>query len=261
MGRWQTVVPEEYTTVYRSYAAALRATTGLSEHTRRAYDARVRAFLTWAAHTGLSLDLLHDPGHRDQAVRAYLHHLHAQGRTPRTADAHLTALDHLFTHLHLDPPQISRNNPPPTTTRALDERQQAAYLTAVRQRPLARDRAIGHLLLHAGLHISELAALDVTDLTIGPRSGSITVPPDRRIRLTDAPTRRALHAWLTDRDTWPGAHTPALFLNRRGGRLTTRAIAGLVTQLAITAGLTGPDGHPATTARTLRHTANHGPPR
>lgn len=257
MGRRQTAVPEQYTTVYRRYSVALRAATGLSEHTRRAYDARVRAFLTWAARTGLSPDLLRDPGHRDRAVRAYLHHLQANGRAPRTADAHLTALDHLFIHLHLDPPRIARNNPPPTTTRALDESQRAAYLTAVRQRPLTRDRAIGHLLLHTGLHISELAALDLPDLTIGRRSVAIATP-GRRIRLTDAPTRRALHAWLTDRASWPGAHTPALFLNRRGGRLTTRAIADLITQLATTAGLTGPDGHPATTSRTLRRTANHG---
>jgi len=43
----------------------------------------------------------------------------------------------------------------------------------------------------------------------------------REIPLPD-PT--ALAIWKKDRASWPGADTPALFLNRRGGRLTARAI-------------------------------------
>jgi hypothetical protein len=53
--------------------------------------------------------------------------------------------------------------------------------------------------------------------------------------------RTALEQWRTERAKWPGAaENPALFLNRRGGRLSTR-ISGLKTvsgrQTGVVAGL------------------------
>ncbi|WP_308164610.1 tyrosine-type recombinase/integrase [Nonomuraea sediminis] len=53
-----------------------------------------------------------------------------------------------------------------------------------------------------------------------------------------------------ERLTWPGAATQrALFLNRRGGRLSTRAASAIFTAIAQAAGLEDP-----TTAHIGRHT-------
>ena len=49
---------------------------------------------------------------------------------------------------------------------------------------------------------------------------------------------------------WPGAHgSPALFLNRRGGRLTTRGASAIIAGIAEAAALDDP-----ATAHVLRHT-------
>jgi integrase/recombinase XerC len=55
-----------------------------------------------------------------------------------------------------------------------------------------------------------------------------------------------LLAWLDVRLTWPGAATQrALFLNRRGGRLSTRAASAIFTAIAQAAVLEGPTtAHP-----------------
>ena len=65
--------------------------------------------------------------------------------------------------------------------------------------------------------------------------------------------------WLAERRTWPGADTPALFLNRRGGRLSTRAVAHLVDEFAKDADLVNGAGKSAIYAYSIRHTYGHQP--
>lgn len=48
---------------------------------------------------------------------------------------------------------------------------------------------------------------------------------------------KALDAWLTDRKGHPGAATLAVFLNRRGDRLSTRAAYDALTAIAEAAGI------------------------
>ena len=58
-----------------------------------------------------------------------------------------------------------------------------------------------------------------------------------------------------DRAAWPrAAENPALFLNRRGGRLSARAVDQLLDALAADADLVDDDGAPAASAHTIRHT-------
>jgi integrase/recombinase XerC len=246
--------------VYRLYATELQQAP-LDEHTRRAYDSRVRGFLAWMAAVDLGgPDPLTDPHGRDLVVRDYIGHLKTAGnRAANTVNAHLTALDHFFAHLRLGSVRIRRDKPSRSSPGTLDEREQERYLRAVRRRPLPRDRAIGVLLLHSGLRISELAALDTSDLTLTSRKGSVCVRSPlgeitRRIPLREALTRNELKAWTAERANWPRAQDPALFLNRRGGRLSPRAIDQLLDNLATEADLLDQAGRPTASAHTLRHT-------
>ena len=62
--------------------------------------------------------------------------------------------------------------------------------------------------------------------------------------------RAALAGWLAERDDWSGAKdSPALFLNRRGQRLSVRGSHDIITGIAATAGLDAD-----TTVHVLRHT-------
>ncbi|MFG1967495.1 tyrosine-type recombinase/integrase [Nonomuraea sp. NPDC049028] len=59
-----------------------------------------------------------------------------------------------------------------------------------------------------------------------------------------------MQLWLDERPNWPHAiDNRALFFNAKGGRLTARAVGGIISTIAQTAGLDD-----LTTAHALRHT-------
>ena len=259
MGRQHQAVPEAFTTIHAAYAAALLRAP-LDGDTRRAYDSRVRTFLAWLEASGLDGDPLTDAHNRDFAIRDYKTHMKTVlRRASNTVNAHLTALDHFFTQLGLGPAVVRRDDAPKLAPRALDARQQKRYLRAVERRPLARDRAIGRLLFYSGVRIAELVALDDDDVPLSARKGKVIVrsskgETSREIPLLDGTARTSITEWRADRASWPGADTPALFLNRRGGRLSARAVDQLMDELATDADILDDAGALALSAHILRHT-------
>ncbi|WP_433258540.1 tyrosine-type recombinase/integrase [Streptosporangium sp. CA-135522] len=179
-------------------------------------------------------------------------------RASNTVNAHLAALDHFFAQPGLGPAVVRRDDAPKLAPRAPDTRQQKRYLRAVERRPLARDRAIGRLLFYSGVRIAELVALD-DDVPLSARKGKVIVrsgkgETSREIPLLDGTARTSVTECRTDRASWPGADTPALFLNRRGGRLSTRAVDQLMDELAADADIVDDAGALALSAHILRHT-------
>lgn len=91
----------------------------------------------------------------------------------------------------------------------------------MQRHPSVRDRTITLVLLHTGLRADELAQLDVDDIPISTRRGKVIVRAGkgrdggtyREVPLHRA-AREALRAWLDERTDWPGADSPALWLNR-----------------------------------------------
>jgi site-specific recombinase XerD len=61
--------------------------------------------------------------------------------------------------------------------------------------------------------------------------------------------RKALDDWLEERKEWPGAESPAVFLNQRGTRLSAKGAHDIITGIAERNGL---EEH--ITAHILRHT-------
>ena len=253
-------VPARFAAVYMGYAAAL-ARAPLDADTRRAYDSRVRGYLAWlATEDPGEPSPLGDPHARDFAARDYRAHLKtARKRSASTVNAHLTALDHFYVHLGLGRVQVRRDRLPKRAPRALDTREQKRYLRAAERRPLARDRAIGRLLFYTGLRVSELVALDMDDVPLSARKGKVIVRSgkggnSREVPLVDPSGRAAQAEWNAERAGWPGGGTPALFLNRRGGRLSSRAVDQLLDELAVDADLVDDNGKPAISAHNVRHT-------
>jgi len=109
--------------------------------------------------------------------------------------------------------------------KTLDVDQTAQLLDWDSNEPLAiRDRAIMEVLYSSGLRLSELLDLNVTDLDLGDATLRVT-GKGRKTRLVPVgrQARSALQQWLRIRSTLAG-QTPALFLNRRGGRLAPRTV-------------------------------------
>jgi integrase/recombinase XerC len=115
-----------------------------------------------------------------------------------------------------------------------------------------RDRAILETLYSAGLRVAELAGLDVGDWN---RDADILRVTGKGRKERVAPVgryaARALLRWLEVREVdsqAPASHQSAMFVNKRGRRLTTRSIGRLLEKYIR---LTGLDQ--LTTPHTLRH--------
>ncbi|MEU4331965.1 tyrosine-type recombinase/integrase [Nonomuraea dietziae] len=91
---------------------------------------------------------------------------------------------------------------------------------------------------YSGVRIAELIALDDDDVPLSARKGKVIVrsgkgETSREIPLLDGTVRASVTEWRTERASWPGAaDNPALLLNHRGGRLSTRAVDQLIDELA-----------------------------
>jgi site-specific recombinase XerD len=126
-------------------------------------------------------------------------------------------------------------------------------LRAIQDHPAPRDRVLALLPFYAGLRIAEAVGLDIDDVRLSARKGTLRVH-GKGGTLRELPIhpqlRTDLQLWLDERPDWPGAHTsPALLLNHRGTRLSTRGASTIFRTIATTAGLDD-----TITAHTGRHT-------
>jgi integrase/recombinase XerC len=90
-----------------------------------------------------------------------------------------------------------------------------------------RDRALFELLYGCGLRAAELIGLNLEDIQAGILRVRGKGSKERLVPLGRAGAR-ALGAWLAMRQ----GETAALFLNHRGGRLTTRSVGRIVKKYA-----------------------------
>ena len=120
-----------------------------------------------------------------------------------------------------------------------------------------RDRLMFELLYGCGIRNSELVGINLDDISLsneailirgkGKKERYVPFGGSALAALTVyLPWRQQLLATL--KKTMPAKATPALLVNQRGGRLTTRSVGRIVKRIAIAKGLS-PDVHP----HTLRH--------
>jgi integrase/recombinase XerC len=115
-----------------------------------------------------------------------------------------------------------------------------------------RDRAILETLYSAGIRVSELVGMDILDADLN--DGIVIVRgkgKKERLALLGPPATAAISLWLPDRNALIerlAKKTNAVFLNKNGGRLTTRSVGRLLIRHLRIAGL-----DPRTTPHTLRH--------
>jgi len=103
-----------------------------------------------------------------------------------------------------------------------------------------RNRAIIEVLYAAGLRVSELVGMDVADVDLAQGHVRVTGKGGKeRIGLLGKPAMRAVRAYLEGgRPELLGRRSAgALWLNHRGGRLTTRGVAMILSKLSKRAGV------------------------
>ena len=252
-GRAAVGLAEPFAALLDEYVAALRSAP-LSDQTRRTYASKVRQYLAWLADADTEGDALHERDARDWAVRDYRTHLQTVlKRKPATVNNALAAVDDLYIRRGLGPASAARAELPRTAPKALDRRAAIRFLREVQKCSSPRDRAIALVPFYAGTRIAEIVGLDVDDVRLSARKGILRIL-GKGEKVREIPIhsdlRAALSDWIDERADWPGADTPALFLNQRGGRLTVKGAHDIITTIATAAGLEDDE----ITAHVLRHT-------
>lgn len=234
---------------------------GRARSTLQAYRRDARRWCAWLRSRALTLDTV-----RERDVETYVDHLRRAGLAPATVARSVVALRSLHRfladegRLPADPgAEVETPRVPAGLPKALSEPQVEALIQAVvgDDAVARRDRAILEVLYGTGLRISELVGLRLGDVDLesallrafGKGSKERIVPVGRH-------AVAAVAAWLA-----PGGRpalapvqwkrrgdAEAVFLNRRGGRLTRQGAWVVVKRWGTVAGLDG-----KLTPHVLRH--------
>lgn len=225
-----------------------------SPHTLTAYRRDLALLAAGAA--GRPLEQLRSHELRRTAMR-----LHGQGLSPRSVARTLSAWRAYYRwlarrgRLAADPcAGLKAPKRPRTLPKALGLEQSAALLDAspghADDALAVRDRAMFELFYSSGLRLAELVSLDLAG-GLDLAAGEVTVTGKRgktRSVPVGAKAAEALAAWIAVRSTLALAGEPALFVGRRGTRLTSRAVELRLARWARASGL-GQHVHP----HMLRH--------
>jgi integrase/recombinase XerC len=162
----------------------------LSAETRRTYASKVRTYLAWLDAGDVDGDPLIDPAARDWAVRDYRTHLAAVlKRSNATINNALAAVDDFYTRAGLGPAAAERLDLPTVAPRALTGKAVTRWLRAANAIDNSRDRALALTPFYAGARIAEVVALDVDDVRMSARKGTVRFYGKGR----QAPRGRAAH--------------------------------------------------------------------
>ncbi|GAB6042083.1 tyrosine recombinase XerC [Endothiovibrio diazotrophicus] len=225
-----------------AYLEALRVERHYSPHTLSNYRRDLMRLVAWCDEQSID-DWPALDGHR---VRAFAAAEHRKGLGGRSIQRRLSALRGLFRHLQKQ--GVVEANPahdivapksPRRLPKALDAERVAGLLAMPDDDPLAlRDRAIFELIYSSGLRLAELVAIDLGDLDLADAVVQVTGKGSKSRRV---PVGRyavaAVRGWLAVRPALAAAEERALFVSRRGGRLSPRSVQVRLEQWARRQGL------------------------
>jgi integrase/recombinase XerC len=238
----------------------LRIARGLSPHTVKGYAEDLMQFAAFLEQEGT--DAWGTVGHRD--LRRYLAELQTNGYARRSMARKLSALRTFYRYLARQE-AVKRNPAVGVTSPKLDrplprcvtaDDMERLLQTPDRETPFGlRDAAILETLYSSGMRVSELVALDMSDLpdedgrvrVIGKRRKERVVFLGRAARETIGDYLQRARPVLA-RKSRKGLSSPALYLNKNSTRLTDRAVRLIVHQHIEAACVAG-GGSP----HTLRH--------
>src|SRR6266481_7309544 len=234
----------------------MRAERNASPHTLRAYRKELRRFAEYVGPEIKWKDIDH------VFIRGFLSQLHAANLSKVSVARALAALRSLFKWLAreglvqqnpaklVSTPKLPKKLPRVPTLEEINGLLDGA-MPETASFP-ERDRAIFELLYGCGLRNSELVGIEMAD--IQDANGVLLVRgKGRKQRYVpiEGAVQEALRAYREVRQQLlrqSEKTTQRLFINQRGGPLTTRSVGRIVKQIAIAKGLP-PDVHP----HTLRH--------
>jgi len=233
-----------------SYLAHLANERGLSPLTRESYARDLGLLFELAGTT--PLDQI-QPNH----IRRFVAALHGQGQSGKSIARRLSAWRGFFDfltrrHGFAANPCIGMRPPksPKALPQALSIEQSVRLVDIKDDDELAqRDHAIFELFYSSGLRLAELVGLDVNGVELADATVTVTGKGSKtRIVPVGGHAVAAIRNWLDLRAILAKPEETALFVSRRGKRLTSRAVQYRIKTWALRQGVAG-NVHP----HTLRH--------
>jgi integrase/recombinase XerD len=207
--------------------------------------------------------LIQWPQVNQSRVMEYILHLKSQSYAEATVARKVAAVKSFFSFLQaegklkanpteqLASPKVGKMLPKPLTVQEIDE---LLEQPARRNTPEAkRDRAMLELMYATGLRVTELVSLDITDVQLEGEKPYVRLVGkgnrERQIPLLDQPVQEISEYIRFARPRLVGERDEtALFVNRRGERLTRQGFWLILKGYATEAGIRG-----RVTPHTLRH--------
>src|SRR5882762_496940 len=220
-----------------------------SAHTVRAYESDLTQFIGYVAAAADLKKRDLEPSQLDRAaLRGFLGELHKQGLSRASAARKLAAVRTFLRWLRRE--NIIADDPGALVPTPRRDVRMPAYLsegemTALLEAPAGdtplsrRDRAILELFYASGLRLSELSGLDVDDVNLSQRMVRVLGKGGKeRLIPFNTSAAKAVREYMKDRaalargpegrESRPSRPSDPLFVNYRGGRLTSRSIDRLV---------------------------------
>ncbi len=214
----------------------------LSGHTREAYQRDLAVLLKFCdrqeVRSWKKLD--------DRQVRSFIAERHRQGIGGRTLQRNLSAIRAFYRYLIKQGnagrnPAVDVPTPkmPKRLPKTLDVDQSIQLVDIDSTNDLSiRDKAIFELMYSSGLRLSELVGLDISSIDI---EDSIVTVVGKGNKTRKVPVGRhaikSIQHWLKVRPSTNLDHESALFVSRRGTRISTRSVQQRLKKWAISQGL------------------------
>lgn len=200
-----------------------------SSHTLSSYERDLKQFVSWLKKNKcddiLSADNLH--------IRNWVAGLHRQGIGSKTLQRKLSSLRSFYNFLIRK--RLLNNNPAvdiraPKSAKKLPDTLDTDSLTQLLNIPAdsilaIRDRAIMELFYSSGLRLSELVNLDLDNVDLQEKSlRALGKGNKERLLPIGSKAIEAIERWLSERNTMAKLGETALFISKRGKRISTRSV-------------------------------------
>jgi integrase/recombinase XerC len=201
----------------------------LSEHTVKAYQRDLGAFLRFCEREGLA----HLAELNPYLIQGFAAEAHRRGLAPRSIARRLSAV-RSFLNCLIEQGRLTTNaasdvsapKPSKRLPGTLDADQVAELLESSAEDPLSiRDHAMLELFYSSGLRLAELVNLDLVDLDFADQTVRVTGKGNKtRVLPVGRHALEAIQRWLPLRLGMADDAEEALFVSRNGRRLAARSV-------------------------------------